>query len=271
MLPFKIIWLSGMPRSGTNWLSQIFDSHETVNFKLSPLFSYAFKNRVGRNSIKEEWVRFFDDVYHSNDDFLNQTQKRADEIFPTFNIRNPNQEFLVIKETRNHHLISTLLELFEDIKIIYIIRNPCGAINSWLSSPNEFPQNAIPKEEWKTGKCRKTSEGEFWGFDDWKALANQYLGLEMKFPKNVKVISYENLVEQSSDITKNMFEFVGLNFSEQTKKFLYLSQRTHSNHSRAVFKSKEVKDRWKADLNPEIIDTIRRELLGTNLEKFFHK
>lgn len=271
MLPFKIIWLSGMPRSGTNWLSQIFDSHEKVNFKLSPLFSYAFKNRVGSNSSKEEWVRFFEDVYHSNDDFLNQKQKRADGIFPTFKVKGPEREFLVIKETRNHHLMPMLLELFEDIKVIYIVRNPCGAINSWLSSPKEFPSNASPKKEWQTGKCRKIGEGEYWGFDDWKLLTTQYMSYEKKYSNNVKVISYENLVERSSDITKNMFDFVGLKLSEQTKKFLFLSQTTHSNHSRAVFKGKEVKDKWKSNLDPEIIEAIRHELLGAKLEKYFYK
>jgi hypothetical protein len=270
MLPFKIIWLAGMPRSGTNWLSQIFDSHENVNFKLSPLFSYAFKNAVDENSSKKEWLKFFDDVYHSNDAFLIQTQKRAEGIFPTFNVKNAKQDYLVIKETRNHHLISILLKSFPDIKVIYLVRNPCGAINSWLSSPKEFPQGADPKQEWRTGKCRKIGKGEYWGFEDWKLLADQYLSLEKEYPNNVKVVSYENLVDQSLEITNDMFEFAGLSFSEETNKFLFLSQTTHSEHTRAVFKSKEVKDKWKTQLDPEIANLIIQELTGTNLEKYIH-
>jgi len=133
-----------------------------VNFKLSPLFSYGFKDAVGKDSSKKEWIKFFDDVYNSTDDFLIQTQKRADGIFPTFKNKNTTQEFLVIKETRYHQLATTLLKFFPEIKIIYIVRNPCGAINSWLSSTKEFPASANPKEEWKTGKCRKATEGEFW-------------------------------------------------------------------------------------------------------------
>mgnify|MGYP000521891099 CR=1 FL=1 len=271
MLPFRIVWLCGLPRSGTNWLSQIFDSHEKVNFKLAPLFSYKFKNRVGADSSKEEWVSFFCDVYHSNDDFLNQTQKRTEGIFPVFEKKNNDQEFLVIKETRFHNLTPLLLGSFTEIKIIYIVRNPCGAINSWLSSKREFPVNANPLEEWRTGKCRKTSAGQFWGFDDWKILTNQYLDLEINYPKKVKVISYESLVEQSFDQTNDMFEFVGLNFSKETRKFLKHSQSTHSDHGNAVYKNKEVKDKWKTNLDPEIIEAIRHELLGTRLEKYFHK
>lgn len=225
---------------------------------------------VGRNSSREEWMKFFKDVYNSNDDFLNQTQKRADGIFPIFE-KNKHPESLVIKDTRFHDLMPLLLEFFSEIKIIYIVRNPCGATSSWLSSKKEFPENANPREEWKTGECRKIGEGEFWGFDDWRILTTRYLDLQIKYPKNVKVVSYENLVEHAFDQTNDMFEFVGLNFSNETQKFLTLSQSTHSDHGNAVYKSKEVKDKWKTSLDPEIIEAIRHELLGTKLEKYFHK
>ena len=41
---FKIVWISGMPRSGTTWLSQIFAASPAVRMKACPLFSYEFKN-----------------------------------------------------------------------------------------------------------------------------------------------------------------------------------------------------------------------------------
>jgi hypothetical protein len=271
MSPMKVVWLCGMPRSGTNWLCQIFDSHENVNFKLSPLFSYAFKNKVGVNSTKEDWTKFFEDVYHSKDDFLNQTQKRADGIFPDFMVKRSFPEFLVIKDTRYHNLIPSILEHFADIKIVYIVRNPCGAINSWLLSKKEFPSHADPLKEWKTGHCRKIGMEEFWGFDDWKSLTKQYLDLERKYPEKVKVVSYEDIVEQSSLQTSIMFDFVGLNPSKQTEDFLMLSQTTHIEHGNAVYKDKSVKDNWKSSLAPEIIAAIKDDLEGTELEKYLYK
>mgnify|MGYP000598251825 FL=1 len=68
----NVIWLNGMPRSGTSWLSQIFDSHPNVSFKLSPLFSYEFKNRVNERSTLKEWMQFFEEVSASDDEFVNQ-------------------------------------------------------------------------------------------------------------------------------------------------------------------------------------------------------
>jgi len=97
------------------------------------------------------------------------------------------------------------------------------------------------------------------------------LGFEKIYPNNVKVVSYEDLVEQASRVTKDMFEFVSLSFSEETRKFLLLSQTTHSDHGNSVFKNKEVKDTWKKKLDPEIASEIKQDLIGTVLEKYLYK
>lgn len=273
ILPFKIIWLNGMPRSGTNWLSQIFDSNENVNFKLAPLFSYAFKNAAHKDSPREVWVRLFREVYESDDPFINQKVKRESGNFPVFKNKKQFPEFLVIKDTRNHQLIPSLLGLFDELKIIHIVRNPCGAIHSWLSAPREFPADADPMTEWRTGQCRKQgeAEGEYWGFDDWKLVTTNYTRLEKQYPDKVKMISYEDLVDDPMTVTKSMFDFIGLDFTEETRNFLVASQATHSDHEYAVFKSKKVKDKWKQQLNSEIINEIRKDLEGSDLEKYLHK
>lgn len=270
-VPFRIVWLNGMPRSGTNWLSQIFDSNEDVNFKLAPLFSYAFKNAVNKTSPREEWLKFFNEVYHSSDPFINQQQKRDSGNFPVFAKKKQAPGFLVIKDTRNHHLVPYLLELLDAIQFIHIVRNPCGAISSWLKNPREFPAGADPMTEWKSGKCRKKSEDEFWGFDDWKLLTMMYLDLQRKYPDKVKVISYEELVENPVDLARDMFDFCGLAFSEETRKFIAASQSTHSENDFAVFKDKSVKDKWKRELDPKIIEEIRADIAGTEMEEYLYK
>lgn len=268
MLPFQVIWLNGMPRSGTNWLSQIFDSNEEVNFKLAPLFSYAFKDGVNSNSSLAQWIQFFTDVYNSGDPFVNQQQKRDSGAFPVFKGKKRSPRFLVIKDTRNHNLFPALLEKFHGIKVIYIVRNPCGAIYSWLNNPKEFPANADSATEWKTGKCRKVNETEFWGFDDWKLLTEKYLKLQNDYPHQVMVVSYEKLVDDPLQVTQQMFDFAGLELTEATRSFLVASQSVHSDNDFAVFKNKEVKDKWKLHLSEKIKNEIFRELRGTILEKY---
>lgn len=269
-LPFKIIWLNGMPRSGTNWLCQILDSNENVLFKMAPLFSYSFKNSVDNNSSKEEWIDFFEQVYFSNDEFINQVKKRSNGDFPAFLQKVARPEFMVIKDTRHHQLMARLLELFPSIKLIHIVRNPCGAIHSWLTASKEFPSTHDPMQEWRTGACRKINESEFWGFDDWKLLTLQYMELEKSYPDQVKLISYEDMVNDAHAVTRTIFEFSGLKITEQTEKFLIESQSTHSDLNYSVFKDKSVKDKWKNSLNVEIISEINRDLKGTVLEKYLY-
>ncbi|TYA56641.1 sulfotransferase family protein [Formosa maritima] len=262
-----VIWINGMPRSGTSWLSQIFDSHPNISFKLSPLFSYAFKNFVDENSSKQEWFDLFERVFVTKDDFINQNYRRESGEYPIF-IKNELTK-LVIKDTRYHNLTDNLLKLFSDIKFIHIVRHPCGAINSWLKAPKEFPQNLNPLEEWRTAKSRKKSIEEFWGFDDWLFLTKKYLKLQEEFPNNVRVVFYEDLVHNIYTESKKMFEFVNLKIGRQTMEFLEKSQNSYNESEYAVFKNKDVATQWKTELHPEIINSIEEELIINNLTHFF--
>ena len=92
----EIIVIIGMPRSGTSWLSQIFDSSPQVRFRLSPLFSYEFKNYLDEASSKEEWEHVFRGAYQSNNDFMNQTERREAGHYPVFERKDSNPKYLVI-------------------------------------------------------------------------------------------------------------------------------------------------------------------------------
>lgn len=266
---FKVIWLNGMPRSGTSWLGQIFDSHPDTKYRLAPLFSFAFKNYINKNSTTGKWIDFFDQVYKiEGDEFLEQANRRINHQYPIFNNKRSIPKNLVLKHTRYHNLTNSLLKKNSDIKIIHIVRNPCAVINSWLSAPKEFPQNLDPKLEWKTGSCRKTGPEEFWGFNDWKILTKDYLKLQIEYPNNILVIKYEDLVKNSVEVTKKMFSFTNLFYNEQTDLFLHDCHERHDNNKYAVFKNKSVKDKWKNDLDPTIRDEIINDLTGTEYEEF---
>ena len=65
-----IVWISGMPRSGTTWLSQIFASSPDVRLKFCPLFSYEFKNALTEQSTAEDWRELFAAVYTKKSEYL---------------------------------------------------------------------------------------------------------------------------------------------------------------------------------------------------------
>lgn len=264
----RIVWVGGMPRSGTNWMSQILASHPDFRLKLCPLFSYAFKDACDASSSAEEWRALFRAVYDTNDEYLDQDYLRRDGHVPAFGERKSSPGILAIKSTRYHHLTSRLLELLPELKFVALVRNPAASIQSWLSNPLEFPEGADPETEWRTGACRKTGPAEFWGFDDWKRVTAGQVDLARTFPDRVRLVHYEDLVKQAGPEIRKLFAWLGMDVPEQTRDFLIASQGIHSPHKRAVFKAAETADTWKERINPEIRWQIGRELAGTPLARF---
>jgi hypothetical protein len=257
-----------MPRSGTSWLSQIFDSHPDVRFRLSPLFSYEFKNQLDENSDPKAWEEVLNGAYRSTNEFMDQTRRRNSGEYPVFPEKNSDPSLLVIKDTRFHNLNRRALELLSDLRMVVIVRHPCGAIHSWLTSRGEFPRDANPLLEWRSGKCRKTGYGEFWGFDDWKQVTRNHLALALDYPGRVRIQSYEELTASPTKEVEQLFAFAGLNVSQQTSEFLSGSHNRHIATDYAVFKNPSVAQRWKSELQPQIRDEIYAELQGTDLALF---
>ena len=83
----EVCWISGMPRSGTTWLSQIFASSPEVRLKFCPLFSYEFKNLLDERSSAEQWSKLFSDVYTTSSEFLDQDHLRKSGLVPSFKIK----------------------------------------------------------------------------------------------------------------------------------------------------------------------------------------
>jgi len=266
----KIGWVAGMPRSGTTWLSQIFASSPDVRLKFCPLFSYEFKNALDETSTADDWAKLFRDVYDTKSEYLDQEYLRRQGLVPEFTIKEEHPKHLFIKSTRFHHLVPGILRLNTRIRFVHIVRHPCATIYSWLTNPYEFPPDADPMTEWRTGNCRKTGPGEFWGFDDWKAVTSQALRLEETFPHRFRIIRYEDLVRETETCTENLFEFFGLPYEQQTRDFIEHAHARHDESNRSVFKNPELRKPWPNLLDPSIVTKCLAELKDTELERFLH-
>lgn len=260
--------IAGVARSGTTWLGEILNSSPDVAYRFQPLFSYAFKNRIEINSTRDEYEQFLRDLYASDDPFLLQTDKRKSGIFPVFE-KNASPQFLVMKNARYHYLLIRFLSYFENLKLLAIVRNPCAVLASWISNPKEFPPESDPWLEWRLGACKNQNKEEnFFGFNKWRESTHLFMDLQAKFPERARVIRYEDLIENPIGITKSIFDFTGIEFSDQTERFLKESIARHNESPYAVYKNKNVKDHWRQQLDPRIIKDIEQELVGTSLESF---
>jgi len=263
-----IVVIAGVPRSGTSWLGQIVDSSPEVAYRFQPFFSYAFKDAVQIDSLRHEYEEFFKGLYQSDDVFLLQTDKRQDGQYPVFR-ENPSPSCLAFKTCRYQYLIPKMLGLFPNLVLIGIVRHPCGAINSWLKNPSEFPATADQLAEWRFGACKNLGRSEeFFGFYKWKEVAHLYLDLQQKYPDRVLVVHYDKLVENTWPVVNRIFSFAGLQISEQTRSFIAQCQSTHVETSYSVFRNRSVKDKWRTELAHSIRDEILFDLKGTRLEVF---
>ena len=266
----RVIAIFGMPRSGTSYLGQIIDSSKDVAYRLEPIFSYRLKNKVDENSTREEFKQFFELAYNAADDeFMNQLDKRKSGIYPIF--EKSETSILAFKTTRFHQILPSLLELFseDELRVVCIVRHPAGAISSWLRNPREFPPNIDYRSthEWRTGNCRKTAKEEFWGFDDWLNVTSVHINLESRY-RNFKIFQYEDIVINPKQKVKEIFDFCGLSFEEQTLKFLKDSQSDSIDDPYAVFKDPSVINQWKKKLDIDIQNEIIKDVRKSNLERF---
>jgi hypothetical protein len=184
-------------------------------------------------------------------------------------VKNENPRFLVLKKCRYQYVLSKMLYYFDNLKLLGIIRHPCGSINSWLKNPKEFPEGSDPLKEWRFGTCKNQGREEnFFGYYKWKEVTHLYLDLKEKYPNKVYIVKYDELVDNPLTESKRIFKFTGLEFTGQTRSFLENCHLINKEEPNAVFKDKSVKDNWKNELNPYIIKEICQDLEGTRLAQF---
>lgn len=265
MIMRKLI-VTGMPRSGTSWLGQIINSAPEVLFRTEPLFAYRFKNIINQHSSCKAINDFFDDLVKIDDDFILQKKNQEAGFYPEF--KKTRSEILAFKTTRHFEMLDRYLECVNDLYIIAIVRHPCATINSWFKSYREFEKKGCQqKRDWRTGGCRKGQVGEYWGFDDWLESTKIFLEFSEQY-SNFHLIRYCDLVRETSVMVTSLFIQLGIEPSLQTKQFIAHCHQRHDADPYSVFKSKQVLDSWKMELDQVIASEIIHRTSSSKLTYF---
>lgn len=258
--PKNTVALFGVPRSGTSWLGQIFNSSPHVAYRYQPLFSYEFKDRLDENATNDKIQEFHHDLLRAKSDFVLQTATVSGNSNITFAKKDITT--LVWKEVRYLHLINTLVQK-SDIMLILLARHPCATINSWLRAPKEFNNAWDPLEEWRfAGQKNLGKPEEYNGFEKWKEAIEIFLEAEKKYPEKVKIVKYEDLNDNSLTVAKQLFSFVGQELESQTEKFIKESQSSNDDDPYGVFRQQQNTEAWRDELDKRIIAGITKDLAG---------
>ncbi len=254
--------IHSVPRSGSTWLGELFNSHPKVNYSYQPLFSYAFKDYLNEESSFEHIQDYFQKIQQSEDEFIRQKEARLKGKLPQFS-KNEKSTHSVYKEVRYHHILENLLEQDADIKVIGLVRNPMAVINSWLRAPKEFRADLGWKivEEWRFApKKNQNKKEEFNGYEKWKEVYFLFKDLEKKYPNRFYFLPYLKLLSDTEKTIQSLFDFSNLDMSQQTIDFINKPKSKQKTGTYTVNIEKQKDDFWKTELPKFIQDDILKDL-----------
>ncbi len=257
----------GVPRSGTTWLSQIFNSHPDVTLRFQPLFSYSHKGSLSEHSSAEEIGAFFEEILYTQDAFATM-KSEFQKNYPIFQ-KSSQATHIVFKETRYLHIVENVLTQCSEAKVIGIVRNPLAVLASWVSAPKEFNPEWDINSEWRGAPSKNQNRPEeFYGFDKWKEIAHAFLRYKSEYPQKFLLVRYDELNRDPLDNIKKLFDFCGLEVCGQVEAFLTASKSRHDSDPYSVYRAKANDDSWQGVLPDEIVKQIVLELKHTPLNIF---
>jgi len=195
-----MIFVLGMPRSGTSLVEQILSSHSRIyGAGEKPFLNQAIKEAL----FSVEEVNFPKNVSLHDQDSFNNLGKLYLQLIENF-VKDEGQ-IIVDKMPYNFKLVGVIHKALPEAKIILCEREPLD---------NCF---SIFKQKFGTGNQYAYSleeVGEYY---------NLYLELishwESVLPKKVYRVKYEELIANQEEETKNLLNFCQLDFEAQTLQF----------------------------------------------------
>ncbi len=261
------IAIFSVPRSGSTWLGQIFNSHPCVVYRFQPNLAYTFPLTLSDHSTRQEIQEFYQALLTTDDPFTTAKISISGRLNPSYPKQDPST--LVLKETHHLYIIDNLLRN-SDTKVIALVRSPFATLYSWINTPKEFHADWDLREEWKFGA--KKNEGDprnFFGYNKWKEAMHLFLDLREKHDGQFMVLSYEQLLSATVPCINEVFEFCGLDLPEQTLEFIASSESKHEEDVYSVFRIKRKDDAWMKGLPSFVVDAIKDDPEFQQLNSLF--
>lgn len=215
----KRVFLVGCPRSGTTLLQSLVAAHSKI---ASFPETHVFENLV---KIRKKWL-FLRIMGLSN----SKSREKLFEFFKLINYR-PSVKLLKIrtlisrqvgltflqaldektvalgkniwleKTPGNLKCIDYIQDLAKDVKFIHIVRSGSDVVASQFEASLKYPK------EWRhrntIEKCVKS-----WNSDI-------TISMSYRDEKNHMIVRYENLIEDTEGVMRNVFSFIGVEFEEE--------------------------------------------------------
>tara|TARA_B100001964_G_C14262044_1_gene616212 strand:- start:198 stop:1787 length:1590 start_codon:yes stop_codon:yes gene_type:complete len=193
----RLIFVVGMPRSGTSLVEQIVDSHSEV-YGAGEL-DLLMQSVARYESTEEGYSTFLQTATHEHFGSVAKYYVRTIAKF------SPESRYVVDKNPRNYLRVGLIRLLFPEAKIVHVQRNPMATCFS----------------------CYQTKFAGAYGFSyDLEKLACYYRSYKdlmnfwnEKFPGQIYHLDYESLVLNFDRELKSLLAYLDLRYEESCSKF----------------------------------------------------
>jgi hypothetical protein len=271
----RVIMINGVPRSGTSWLGGMFEHHPSTIYRYQPLFSWEFKDEIDHTSSKDDMWKAFTRIANARSRFVLKglNNDRMEKV------ENKNASTLVMKHVRYHNLVPHILKtcyVRPSSKVVFLVRDPRGCLNSWGTAPKEVVAPLYKGDEWYYATWKNQwKPSEYYGFHKWKEFCRLAIDIRAEYPSKCLIVKYEDLATNPRGTIKSVLEWCDLGYTDTVEEFL---KRTTMNESTGAYSLCMPNDdvKWQLDnidkLVPSSInEKILAELEDTPIQQFLWK
>jgi hypothetical protein len=241
----NLIFVGGVPRSGTTLVQNVLDSHPQIRglpefFMNVPIAHLRgqFQSLITRGMITDICDKDFVD-------------REVRAFIEAFLLRDTGSRRYVSEKTPdNVFVFATLLDLFPEAKFILVLRDPRAVIHSLLQVAIEARKRSLPVGS-SISSLRAAIEYARRGHAaGWSALD--------KAPGRVFTLKYEDLVSEPVSLTRSLCDYLELDWSES---MLTPGEFEHEGE-RAIVTNPQWYDskRFRRNIEGNSLETWKREL-----------
>jgi hypothetical protein len=313
------ILLVGLPRSGTTWVGKIFDSHPSTLYlhepdsavpieeiplvvpedgatiapeQLEAIVARTLSVRLTR--VAGSLPRFPKDYRNPVVDWLHRrlaaVLKMHSRAFPEAELpdmlrKHGNRPVrLAWKSVLSVGRIGLIARLMPEIRVIHILRHPCGWMTSydrgykerWFTSQRNDWRLLRLLEATPLARRQNLTLESFRSMSDIERdtwiwlLWNESGAAAAKGLPNVSSVLYEKLCAAPLKVSRQMFDFVDLDWNRQTEMFVERSVSAHRDSYYGVYRNPSISaSKWRNRFSPEQVRLVESIMSRGSVGKLF--
>ena len=194
----NIIFICGMPRSGTTLVEQIISTHKQVYGagELIYLFQSIKRSLLEENNTGKYFKLNIDKIFNQFTKQINDVENFYNQ---QLNLHDSDLEYITDKAPQNFRWIGFMKLFFPNCKVIHCVRNPKD--NCLSLYKNNFPSNTM---NWSFDE---NDIGQY--YNGYKNLMNFW---KNKIPNFIYDLNYEKIEKNKEVEIKKIIEFCGLDW-----------------------------------------------------------